>query len=104
MTDYDPFNDFWGDFITGVGVAMIATRISGKAEDGNNITGGETEDGNNNKKKVGDVLDDIIIFSSLNAMNIYLPITWLKYINEVNKGFGVFGLICVFILIILFSV
>ncbi|PKY59490.1 hypothetical protein RhiirA4_482276 [Rhizophagus irregularis] len=90
MTDYDLFNDFWGDFIVRVGVAIIATRISGKTEYGNNITGGETEDRNNNKKKVGDVLNDIIVFSSLNAMNIYLPITWLKYINEVNIGFEVF--------------
>jgi hypothetical protein len=37
-------------------------------------------------------------------MNIYLPITWLKYINEVNIGFGVFGFICLFLLVILFSI
>lgn len=85
MTDYDPYNDFWGDFLTGVVVTIIATRISDKTKDEN--------DGYNNKKTKKknylDILDDIIIFGSLHAMNIYLFFIWWQYENKVTKAFGV---------------
>ncbi|PKY56188.1 hypothetical protein RhiirA4_476283 [Rhizophagus irregularis] len=85
MTDYDPYNDFWGDFLTGVVVTIIATRISDKTKDEN--------DGYNNKKTKKknylDILDDIIIFGSLHAMNIYLFFIWWKYENKFTKAFGV---------------
>ncbi|PKC07506.1 hypothetical protein RhiirA5_399817 [Rhizophagus irregularis] len=89
MTDYDPYNDFWGDFLTGVVVTIIATRISDKTKDEN--------DGCNNKKTKKknylDILDDIIIFGSLHAMNIYYFFMWWKYENKFTKAFGVITVI-----------
>ncbi|POG65496.1 hypothetical protein GLOIN_2v1844700 [Rhizophagus irregularis DAOM 181602=DAOM 197198] len=85
MTDYDPYNDFWGDFLTGVVVTIIATRISDKTKDEN--------DGCNNKKTKKknylDILDDFIIFGSLHAMNIYYFFKWWRYENKFTKAFGV---------------
>ncbi|PKY20867.1 hypothetical protein RhiirB3_470016 [Rhizophagus irregularis] len=85
MTDYDPYNDFWGDFLTGVVVTIIATRISDKTKDEN--------DGCNNKKTKKknylDILDDFIIFGSLHAMNIYYFFMWWRYENKFTKAFGV---------------
>lgn len=36
MTNNDLFDNFWGDFATGVVVTIIATRLVNKTEDGNN--------------------------------------------------------------------
>ncbi|GBC27910.2 hypothetical protein GLOIN_2v1571440 [Rhizophagus irregularis DAOM 181602=DAOM 197198] len=84
MTDYDPYNDFWGDFLTGVVVTIIATRISDKTKDEN--------DGCNNKKTKKknylDILDDFIIFALLFFVNPS-SIKQIEVPNEfsMNKNF-----------------
>ncbi|RIA92122.1 hypothetical protein C1645_736585 [Glomus cerebriforme] len=73
MTDqyvpYEPFYDFWGDFINGFAVVVIATRI--KSNNSRN---------NAEESKYAIVIDDIIIFSSFHAANLYYLILKCKSI------------------------
>ncbi|CAB4435066.1 unnamed protein product [Rhizophagus irregularis] len=87
MTDYDPFNDFWGDFITAIGVVVIATRLSEQAANGN-VNGA-----NGNRGKKIEAVDDIIIIGSLHALNIYLFFAWWDYEDGTSKALGLIGLI-----------
>ncbi|SRR6266498_1120236 len=66
---YDPFSDFWGDFVNGFVVVIIATQIqSNKPE---NSAGGS--------KSLARIIDDFIIFNSLHAANLY----WLILENKI---------------------
>ncbi|CAB4492582.1 unnamed protein product [Rhizophagus irregularis] len=48
-------------------------------------------------KRSLDILDDIIIFGSLHAMNIYLFFTWWKYESIVTKVFGIIAFFYLFL-------
>ncbi|PKY61098.1 hypothetical protein RhiirA4_485617 [Rhizophagus irregularis] len=111
MTDYNPLEDFWGDIINGVAVAIIATRLSSsntenrnyKTEDMND----ETEDKIDNTEvkfdKLAEVMDDIIIMGSLHAINVYLFITWWEHIynDKIIVAFAFIALIPTYLFIII---
>ncbi|CAB4426944.1 unnamed protein product [Rhizophagus irregularis] len=57
MTDYNPFQDFWGDLINGAAVAIIATQLSYKTKDLNDNTADDRTDNRNYRTE--DMNDEI---------------------------------------------
>ncbi|CAB4386718.1 unnamed protein product [Rhizophagus irregularis] len=59
MTDYNPLQNFWGDFINGVTVAIIATRLSSSnTKDLNDNTDDRTENRNYKTEDMNDEIKD----------------------------------------------
>lgn len=82
MTDYDPYNDFWEDFLTGVVVAIITMRISNKTKDENdNNENDSTENGSNNNRKL--IAIDFIFMNSMEFfMDLVLKVLKVREVME----------------------
>ena len=94
MTDYDPYDDFWGDFLTGIVVAIIATRISDKTKDKNDNNDNVNNDNVNNDNDNNDIgifktlilkIKEYIVMQN----NLSFKQTCKKFLEDMRKSFMV---------------